>query len=50
MRLATIKWNDKEICGIVTAKGVLPLAALNASRGTDWKEEMLPLIRTGQLK
>ena len=50
MRLATIKQNGKEICGIVTAEGVLPLAALNAGRGTAWEETMLPLIRSGQLK
>ncbi|MBO4880237.1 MAG: fumarylacetoacetate hydrolase family protein [Firmicutes bacterium] len=50
MRLATIKRNGVEICGIVTPSGVLPLAALNEAKGTDWEESMLPLIRTGQLK
>ena len=50
MRLATIKQNGAEICGIVTKKGVLPLKALNAAKGTEWEETMLPLIRTGQLK
>ena len=50
MRLATIKRNGAEICGIVTPSGVLPLAALNEAKGTDWEETMLPLIRTGQLK
>ena len=29
MRLATIKYNHAEIAGIVTSKGVLPIAALN---------------------
>ena len=50
MRLATIKQNGKEVCGIVTASGVLPIACLNATKGTGWEETMLPLIRTGQLK
>jgi 2-keto-4-pentenoate hydratase/2-oxohepta-3-ene-1,7-dioic acid hydratase in catechol pathway len=50
MRLATIKQNGAEVCGIVTEKGVLPLKTLNAARGTEWEETMLPLIRTGQLK
>ena len=50
MRLATIRQNGKELCGIVTAAGVLPIACLNAEKGTDWEETMLPLIRTGQLK
>ena len=49
MRLATIKLNGTEIAGIVTAGGVLPIAALNAAKGTDWKEEMLPLIQAGQI-
>ena len=49
MRLATIKLNNAEIAGIVTAGGVLPIAALNAAKGTEWKEEMLPLIQAGQI-
>ena len=49
MRLATIKLNNAEVAGIVTAGGVLPIAALNAAKGTDWKEEMLPLIQAGQI-
>ena len=50
MRLATIKDGNAEIAGIVTEEGVLPIAALNAAKGTDWAEEMLPLIQKGQLK
>ena len=50
MRLATIKDGNAEIAGIVTEGGVLPIAALNAAKGTDWAEEMLPLIQAGQLK
>ena len=49
MRLATIKLNNAEVAGIVTAGGVLPIAALNAAKCTDWKEEMLPLIQAGQI-
>ena len=49
MRLTTIKLNSAEIAGIVTSAGVLPIAALNATKGTDWKEEMLPLIQAGQV-
>ena len=50
MRLATIRDGNAEIAGIVTEEGVLPIAALNAAKGTDWAEEMLPLIQKGQLK
>jgi len=49
MRLATVKQNNSEIAGIVTEKGVLPIAALNAAKGTDWKEDMLALIQAGQI-
>ena len=38
MRLATIKDGNAKIAGIVTEKGVLPIAALNAAKGTDWAE------------
>ena len=34
MRLATIRLNQTEAAGIVTAKGVLPIEALNAAKGT----------------
>ena len=40
MRLATIKLNGKEIAGIVTESGILPIAALNAAKGTAWREEI----------
>ena len=49
MRLATIKLNGKEIAGIVTESGILPIAALNAAKGTAWKEEMYELIRAQQV-
>ena len=34
MRLATIKLHGAEVAGIVTGKGILPVAALNAYKGT----------------
>lgn len=49
MRLATIKYNGKELAGIVTVKGILPIAALNAAKGTAWKEEMYELICAQQV-
>lgn len=49
MRLATIKWNGSETAGIVTEKGVFPIASLNEAKGTSWETEMLPLIQKGQV-
>lgn len=49
MRLATIKYNGKELAGIVTGRGILPIAALNAAKGTAWKEEMYELICAQQV-
>ena len=49
MRLATIKLNGQEIAGIATKKGVLPIACLNAKKGTAWKEDMMSLIQAGQI-
>lgn len=49
MRLATIKYNGKELAGIVTDKGILPIAALNAAKGTAWKKEMYDLICAQQV-
>lgn len=49
MRLATIKYNGKELAGIVTGKGILPIAALNAAKGTAWKEEIYELICAQQV-
>ncbi|MBR3719421.1 MAG: fumarylacetoacetate hydrolase family protein [Firmicutes bacterium] len=50
MRLATVKWNGKEAAGIVTQKGVLPIACLNACKKTVWEEDLFELIRTQQLR
>lgn len=49
MRLATIKYSGKELAGIVVDKGILPIAALNAAKGTAWKEEMYALICARQV-
>ncbi len=49
MRLATIKHNRAEIAGIVTSKGVLPIAALNEAKGTSYKTGMMALIQAGEI-
>lgn len=49
MRLATIKYNGKELAGIVADQGILPIAALNAAKGTAWKEELYELICAQQV-
>jgi len=49
MRLATIKLNNAEVAGIVTAKGILPIAALNEAKGTAWKTEMMELIQAQEI-
>lgn len=49
MRLATIKLHGAEVAGIVTAKGILPVSALNTAKGTSWKEDMMSLIQAGEI-
>ena len=49
MRLTTIKLNGSEVAGIVCSKGVLPIVALNAYKGTSWKTEMFELICAQQI-
>lgn len=49
MRLATIKLNGTEAAGIVTKNGILPVKALNAAKGTAWKENMMSLIQAQQI-
>ena len=49
MRLATIKLKGREQAGIVTVRGVLPLAALNAAKGTAWREKLYDLICAQQV-
>ena len=50
MRLATIKLAGAEAAGIVTKKGILPVAALNQASGSHWAEELKELIVSGQLR
>ena len=49
MRLATIRLGEKEKAGIVTGRGVMPTSAVNAAKGTDWKEEMYDLLCAGEI-
>lgn len=49
MRLATIKLNNKEVAGIVTGKGILPVAELNRQTGSSWKEDMMSLIQAQEI-
>ena len=50
MRLATIRWKQEEIAGVVLEKGILPIRAINAAKGTAWKEKMFDLIAAGQVR
>ena len=36
MRLATIRYAGREQAGIVTARGVVTIAAINRNKGTAW--------------
>ena len=49
MRLATIKVNGTEEAGIVLNRGILPIKALNAAKGTAWAEDMMSLIQKQQI-
>ena len=49
MRLATIKLDGAETAGIVTSKGILPIASLNAAKGTGWKTDMMSLIQAREI-
>lgn len=49
MRLATIRKSGAEIAGIAAPKGVFPIAALNAAKGSAWSTDMMSLIRNGEI-
>lgn len=49
MRLATIKLNHAEVAGIVTSKGIYPIAALNKAKGAVWKTDMMSLIQAQEI-
>lgn len=49
MRFSTIRLDEKEIAGIVTAEGVLPIERLNKSQNTRWETDMYAIICAGQV-
>lgn len=49
MRFATIKVGKEELAGIVADKGVMPIRAINAEKGTRWSEDMFSLIEEGEI-
>ena len=49
MLLTSIPHSGAEVAGIVTSKGVLPVAAVNAAKGTAWKSDMMSLIQAGEI-
>ncbi|MDK2877414.1 MAG: hypothetical protein PWR06_130 [Thermoanaerobacteraceae bacterium] len=50
MRLATIKLNGKEVASLVTSKGLVPVNKIKEKLCKKWAEDMLEIIKTGQLK
>lgn len=49
MRLATIKLEGKETAAVVTAAGVIPVAAINQEFGREWPVELFDLLPLAQL-
>jgi 2-keto-4-pentenoate hydratase/2-oxohepta-3-ene-1,7-dioic acid hydratase in catechol pathway len=47
MRLATIVWNGGEQAAVVSARGLVPVAAINARLGKAWPIELFELITQG---
>ena len=50
MRIATIKYNGKEVSGIETEKGLCLLSTVGEATGACWKENAWDLIQAGQVK
>ena len=50
MRLVTLKLQGEELAALVGEGGLLPLRALNAAAGSDWPEQLFPLIDSGRLR
>ncbi len=50
MRLATIKLNGLEEGGIVTAKGIIPINAINKRYDMAWEADIYGIIKSGQLE
>lgn len=49
MKLSTLRQNHREEAAIILARGVLPMAAVNARLKTAWPEDLFSLIASGQL-
>ncbi|MDR1137072.1 MAG: fumarylacetoacetate hydrolase family protein [Synergistaceae bacterium] len=49
MRLATIKLGGEETAGIVTSRGIVPIAEVNKSFGASWETDLFELIRLDRL-
>jgi 2-keto-4-pentenoate hydratase/2-oxohepta-3-ene-1,7-dioic acid hydratase in catechol pathway len=47
MRLATINWQGSEQAAVVTARGLVPVAAINAQLGKAWPTGLFDLIAQG---
>ena len=50
MRLSTITLNGAEVASIVTACGLIPVAAVNGKLNKQWPTDLFELIQTGQLE
>lgn len=50
MRLATIELDGDEIATIVTAAGVVPISKVNQVAGKNWSNDMLEIIKSGELE
>src|SRR5690348_536975 len=47
MRLCTIRLDGIEQAAVVTAKGLVPVAAINAHLGRAWAQDLLSLLERG---
>jgi 2-keto-4-pentenoate hydratase/2-oxohepta-3-ene-1,7-dioic acid hydratase in catechol pathway len=47
MRLSTIHWRGNEQAAVVSARGLVPVAAINEQLGTKWPTNLLDLINAG---
>ena len=47
MRLSTIQWQGNEQAAIVTARGLVPVAAINRELGTAWATNLFDLVQAG---
>ncbi|MCU0691137.1 MAG: fumarylacetoacetate hydrolase family protein [Polyangiaceae bacterium] len=49
MKLTTVRWENREVCGIVTNSAVALLPVINSVCGLHYPEGLLPLIESGAL-